>query len=448
LIKTPKKQSSKLSAYLHSFVKRPYTGIIIYSVLVGFFYIIFPFILTFHRRFVHPVALLLYYLSCIAVVVYFVKTNSYRLGRFKSKSEELRERINLLRDESQRENKNKTALQEKIKRYEGLKNIIEEISQSLTLDSIAEHLVSIAFSVISGSKGNCILYLVDNQTQRLSIFKSRKEDKGLIIKAKEGDAFDFWVLRHTSPLLIEDIKRDFRFDPEQLKSQYTRPVSSLISAPFTCDHTFIGILRLDSPQTNFYSQDDLRILVSISELGALALENGLLFQKVQDLAIHDGLTSLYRKDYALERLKEECKKIQRKGSVLSLLMIDIDYFKNYNDQFGHSAGDIVLRTISQTLTEVFKPVSGSVIGRFGGEEFCVVLPSLAKTEALTYAEKLRGEIEKTKIILRRVETNVTVSIGVSAFPEDAIEEMELILKADRALYAAKQAGRNRVAVNK
>lgn len=370
--------------------------------------------------------------------------NQRRIYKTKIAIFDLQEKINILSDQNSREIKNKTALQEKINRYNSLKKIIEEINQNLDLESITDNLATFAFSLIANNKGTCILYLVDRTTQALSLFKTKKDNKQLIIKTKEGDIFDFWVLRHTSPLLIEDIKKDFRFDLEKLKTEgYTRPIFSLISAPLLSDDTFLGILRLDHSEVGFYRQDDLRFLVTICDLGGVALENSQLFQKTLDLAIHDELTSLFTKGYFLERLKEEYKRSIRQNRSLSLLMLDIDYFKNYNDKFGHTAGDIVLRTLSQNINDCLKDYS-PVISRFGGEEFCVILPGMDKSRALKVAERLRLEIEKTKIVLRNQETKVTVSIGVSSFPDDTRDEDNLIFKTDRAMYEAKQKGRNRV----
>jgi diguanylate cyclase (GGDEF)-like protein len=208
----------------------------------------------------------------------------------------------------------------------------------------------------------------------------------------------------------------------------------------------LGILRLDYTGPNFYSQDDLWFLVTICELGAVALENGELFQKTQDLAIHDELTSLFTKGYFLERLREEYKRSIRQDRVFSLLMLDIDYFKKYNDRFGHTAGDIVLKALSDSICEGLKDLS-PIVSRFGGEEFCVILPGLDKKGAYKIAEDIRRRIEKATVILRRQQTTVSVSIGVASFPDDAKDEDALILKADKAMYKAKQEGRNRVVVS-
>lgn len=384
-----------------------------------------------------------FYLINTLIVYYLLNKNSKVSRNLKLKIQDLREKMNILNDEFSRENKNNASLRERIDSYSSLKKIIEKINQDLTLDYIADSLAQIAFSFIAGNKGVCILYLVDERNQKLCLFKTKKENRELIVKAKEGDIFDSWVLRHASPLLIEDIRKDFRFDTDKLKSQDVRPVLSLISSPFISENRFLGIIRLDNSASGFYTQDDLRLLASVCDIGAVALENGELFRKTQDLAIHDGLTSLYTKGYFLERLKEECKRSMRRQSIMSLLMLDIDYFKNYNDKFGHTAGDIVLKNLSSNIADFLKNLN-PIVSRFGGEEFCALLLGKDKKDACRIAEDLRLRIEKAKVILRRVETSVTVSIGVSALPEDATEEDELILRADRAMYEAKQKGRNRV----
>ena len=413
-------------------------------ILFLFLYIGLPAYLTFSVELIPLKILIVFYLANAGIVTYLARNHLNKKYLLSIESLNLQEKFNILKDEFNRELQNQGALQEKLRRYESLEKIIEEINQDLDLDSIADNLASMAFSLIADAKGSCILYLTDNQTQRLGLFKTKKENEKLIIKAKEGDLFDLWVLRHAQSLIIEDIKKDFRFDLDKFKPQEMRPISSLISAPFISDHSFLGLLRLDNPTPYAYSQDDLRFLMTICELGALALEDAQLYQKTRELAIRDGLTSLFAKGYFLERLKEEYKRSIRQGTELSLLMLDIDYFKNYNDKFGHTAGDIVLKKLSSAMLEFSKDLKPLIISRFGGEEFCIVLPQMNKIAAIDLAEKLRLKIEKTKIILRKQEANVTVSIGAASFPADARDEDELILKADKALYLAKQKGRNRV----
>ncbi len=408
-----------------------------------FFVLFFPFpvYLALHSDKPRLGLLAFFYLVNFILLVYILRGSSRKINKIKLKTGDVEEKFNVQSDKNSREIRNQSALKEKIARYASLKKIIEDLNSSLTPDSISEHLAQIAFSMIANSCGTCVLYLVDNQTNSLRLYKTKKKDKLVVIKAKQGDIFDYWVLRHSSPLLIEDTSKDFRFDLERAKTEEFREVSSLISSPLISGNNFLGVLRLDDVKTHSYSQEDLRFLMTVCDLGAVALENGLLYQNTQELAIHDGLTGLFTKGHFMELLKAEIKSSIRHERLFSLVMLDIDFFKTYNDKFGHVAGDIVLRALSANIEGLIKEKPG-IVCRFGGEEFCAILPGEDKRAAMEIAELLRSRIENIVIVLRRQETKVTVSIGVASFPQDAADETELIMKADKAMYAAKLSGRN------
>lgn len=386
----------------------------------------------------------IYLLVNTIIIIYFLRKNLRTNDQFNLKFQSLEEKINILTEQNRQDIKTKQSLQDRIIRYNRLKQIIEQINQDLDIDYIGDKLTDIVFSVIGNSQGTCILYLIDNQTQKPFIFKVRKENRKLIIKAKEGDIFDFWVLRHTTPLFIEDISRDFRFDFDKLKTDEFRPVLSLLCVPLLIENRIIGILRLDNPKVGYYSQDDLRLLAVIGDIAAVAIENGQLYQKTQDLAIHDSLTGLYTKGYFVERLRQECARSARRQLALSVLMLDIDFFKKYNDEFGHTAGDIVLKNLSSRVSDFLTGQTPSVISRFGGEEFCIALLGKDKKEAVVIAEELRSLLEDEKVVLAGQPTSITVSIGVSGLGAEITNEEDLVRAADRAMYEAKQQGRNRV----
>ena len=381
---------------------------------------------------------------CLAVIAFAVLRRAYdKRYQAQHATQDVREKINVTRNDTEALAATGAALSAKIARYNNLKKIIEQISSSLDLDAIASHLIDLTHSLFSGKGRACLLYLVDPAAGKLSLFKTKKDNPHQIIKAKEGDIFDQWVAQHANPLLVENIREDFRFDLDKIVMPESRPVVSLASAPFIVDNKFLGILRLDSPYAHAYTLDDLRLLASIADLGAVALENGELFKKTQELAIHDGLTGLYTKGYFLERLKDEIKRASRSGSPLSLLMLDIDLFKNYNDTFGHIAGDIVLKKMSAAAVDCLKAFD-PVISRFGGEEICIILSHADIQRAHELAEELRVRIASVPVNLRKKVTSVTVSIGVAALPAHGQEANDLIMRADKAMYAAKEQGRNRV----
>ncbi len=397
---------------------------------------------VFHQR-VNLVIFVFFILANISILFYLLRFFSDKNSLIESQVENIKEQINIINSENVKAREFGSALKFRITRYDNLKKVIEELNRSLRLDVVVNVLSSTVYSLISNSCGTALFYLLDSHTQRLNLIHSIKEDRQMVILSKEGDIFDYWVLRHSRELIIEDLKNDFRFDLDAVRAQEMRPVLSLISSPLISHHSLLGLLRLESDKRGSFNQDDLRFLSLVSGLGAVALENSLLFQKTQDLAIHDDLTGLYTKQYFIGRLKDEAKRCQRLDQRLSLMMIDIDFFKQYNDKFGHTAGDIVLKKVSSLLKETLSLLN-PLLCRFGGEEFLVMLPEIDKKRALEVAEELRQGIEKEKVLLRRQSTSVTVSIGLACLPLDTKDDDELIQKADKAMYDAKRKGRNRV----
>jgi len=395
------------------------------------------------RQKINPVIFLIFTATNAFIFFYLLHFFTNRNSLVESQIENTKEQINIINVENKKSEEFGVSLKFKITRYNNLKKIIEELNRSLRLEVVVNVLSSTVYSLISNSCGTALFYLLDNQNQKLSLIHSIKEDREMVILSKEGDIFDYWVLRHSRELIIEDLKNDFRFDLDIVRSQEMRPVLSLISTPLISHHSLFGLLRLESDKRGSFNQDDLRFLSLVSGLGAVALENSLLFQKTQDLAIHDDLTGLYTKQYFIGRLKDEARRCLRLDQRLALMMIDIDFFKQYNDKFGHTAGDIVLKKVSFLLKDSLSQLS-PLLCRFGGEEFLVMLPGMDKQRSLAVAEDVRQRIQREKILLRRQNTSITVSIGLACLPLDTKDEDELIQKADKSMYDAKRKGRNRV----
>ncbi len=174
----------------------------------------------------------------------------------------------------------------------------------------------------------------------------------------------------------------------------------------------------------------------------IGLRGALLYQKVQSLTITDALTQVYCRRYFLERFNEELKRSKKNKLHLSFLMVDIDNFKQFNDRFGHLVGDAILRQVSRILMETVRQID--FIGRYGGEELSVVLAETDKDQANFAAERIRQAISNTIIKVYDEELKVSVSIGVSVFPDNALNMQDLIEMADQALYLAKETGKNKV----
>ena len=357
-------------------------------------------------------------------------------------------------------NQTREALQKKLARYTQLQSIAEELSNMTDLRAIARLAVERTFTLV-GKSDVCLLFLVDREQQELSLFASKKRDAISNIRAKHGDQFDRYILRTHRPLLVNDVRRDFRFT---VAMSSERTISSVIACPLMHGQSPEGVLRLDSTQPEAYTQDDLRFLDILLDLVATAMTNARLFAQTQQLAMTDGLTGLTLRRPFLEHLTRELVRAGRSRESASILMLDVDHFKEYNDLFGHTAGDLVLKGVAEVLMKVVPP--GAVVARYGGEEFAVLLPRLVRHQASDVAEEIRRFIEQrvqgssrghvptlqstgtavspSRTGVDQEQRRVTVSVGVSTFPEDAQAELELIRMADQRLYQAKRSGRNLV----
>lgn len=176
----------------------------------------------------------------------------------------------------------------------------------------------------------------------------------------------------------------------------------------------------------------------------LAKKRAILYREIQELAISDSLTGVSSRRYCLDRLRQELERSGKFNYPFSVLMIDIDYFKTYNDRYGHLVGDAILREVSTSIKENVRQID--IVGRYGGEEFCVILAETDREQAMQAAQRIRQAIESKLIRVYDEYVKVTVSLGLSMFPAHAQEVDKLIDCADQALYKAKQEGRNRVGV--
>ncbi len=176
---------------------------------------------------------------------------------------------------------------------------------------------------------------------------------------------------------------------------------------------------------------------------ALGLRRIRLYHEVENLAITDGLTQMHTRRHFGERFEEEFQRAMLRQVPLSVLMIDVDHFKKVNDQHGHLTGDMLLRAVAKIILFQIREID--IAGRYGGEEFCILLPDTDKQGALVVAERIREAIQEKGIKAYDAAIRMSVSIGVSSLPDDAVKVEELLDKADWALYRAKISGRNRVA---
>jgi diguanylate cyclase (GGDEF)-like protein len=202
----------------------------------------------------------------------------------------------------------------------------------------------------------------------------------------------------------------------------------------------LGALVLDNAESQTFRAGDVQSLESVADICATAIQNAHYVERVRQLAYIDGLTGIFNRRFFELRIAEEIERSRRFNSGMAVIMLDIDHFKRLNDEFGHLLGDEVLRQVSSIFNQQLRKID--IVCRYGGEEFAILLPQTNLEHSLSVAEKLRRLVESWQF--PGVPRPVTISAGAATYPENGATRDELVKAADAGLYAAKQAGRNRV----
>lgn len=341
------------------------------------------------------------------------------------------------------------AINEKIERLERevdkLYLVLEAnrtLSSSLDLQLVLERLMAKAREVTEAEASS--LMLVDEDVQELYFFTvhGEKSDAVKKIRLKIGEGIAGWVAEKGEPLLVEDCASDPRFyrKADQSSGFHTR---SMMCVPLIFRKRILGTIQvLNKTNERNFNRDDLHILQVMADQASIAIENA----RLHELATVDQATGLYRKDYFLARLEEEYRRFRNLGTPFSLLMSDIDHFKKVNTEYGHQGGDIALLELAGMILRVVRDEGEEdMAGRYGGEEFCVLMPNTTEERALAVAEKIRTSIEGHRFTIEDREASITISIGVTSLPyhNDVVRNAEDMIKfADDALYLCKDRGRN------
>lgn len=335
-------------------------------------------------------------------------------------------------------------LRDEIERRSWTANAVKRLNETLTeidAEDFWTRLLQIAVELMQAERGSILVF---DEKENILTTVSAIGVRADFIKAEIenlGERVARPVLLNNKPLLAKNLSLD-NFTPAPLEFQYKS--DSFICYPMNVGTRRVGVLNItDKADGNAYSEFDLELLNSIIPQFAVLIDRAVLKNKAgefEQLSVTDALTGLLNRRYLEERLTEETKRSNRYGYPMSLMMIDVDDFKSYNDAFGHPEGDKALQTVAHALKETLR--GADVAARYGGEEFSILLPQTTSEEAHTIAERIRQKIEATRFSHRKV----TVSIGISSCSHIVCTPPEIIKAADQALYEAKRRGRNNVQI--
>ncbi len=334
--------------------------------------------------------------------------------------------------------------QKKAKRLEVLNRIATIVSSTIELDELLRELYELLIQVIPADTYYVGLVDWTRKVIDLKLLLDLEESfEGVSIPLDQGLAG--YVAREHKPLLIGYFQREQDTLPvKPVIIGKPRMSESWLGVPFGKDGHTQGILAVASYIPHAFDDEDLQLLMNVAQQASLAIDNARHHAEVEERARRDSLTGAYNHGHFLSALRQAVHSGLTNQRPVSLIMLDIDHFKSYNDRYGHTIGDEVLCLIVQVIQK--QVTSNDVIGRWGGEEFGLVLEGTSPENALQIAQRIRSALSQTTLTTshKMKIAAPTISQGIACLPLHAHTAEELVEKADQALYIAKVAGRDQI----
>ncbi|MFH1540778.1 MAG: sensor domain-containing diguanylate cyclase [Elusimicrobiota bacterium] len=345
----------------------------------------------------------------------------------------------------------------KIKRLSREKTLIKqrltktnEVIQALITTTNISKLLPLVIDILSAEKyfDSAFIYLIEKDNTLTCIATKNVLSLGGIKKysfiPEDQNRIIVQTIKSMLPVVVSGTELNYLVDREIVGKLQLK---QCVLLPLVIQNKILGIIIVGNSGVKIdITSQHLKALTTVSNQVAVALQNAQLYSKIQELSTIDELTHLYNYRFFQQEIREELELAKRYNSYMSLAIIDIDFFKNYNDTNGHLAGDICLKQIAQVILQSIRKTD--IAARYGGEEFAIILPATDKHGATKILEKLRYDVERYPFEYRcnQPDGRLSISAGISTSPNDTKEPRKLLELADQALYEAKKLGRNKVIV--
>ncbi len=323
---------------------------------------------------------------------------------------------------------------------------VYQVSKSLSSTMDIEHITHIVADMLVEilHVTHVLIYLTDENEEKMHLRATHYLDpsrEASPVELSLGEKNPEWLLG-----INFESRVVFSFDDPRFKEAFPdatwifKELDVAAAVPMIFNYKLVGFIALGKKYVgDSYQPRDVDFLSTVAPMAASSISNAHLYE----MAILDGLTRVYLGRYFRQRCCEEIKRARRYNKILSIIMWDIDHFKEINDTYGHLAGDAVLSELARILRDGLRQ-DIDMVARYGGEEFIMLLPDTSGDGALVMAERLRRKVEKSKFFNNTI--SVTISGGIASFPGDGDDYLSLVEQADIQLYRAKRDGRNQVRI--
>ena len=318
----------------------------------------------------------------------------------------------------------------------------EKIDMIREYDVLVHYILGGAADILGANRCSLMLLDEDNMTLTIEGAKGLPQEYAKDTKMNLGDPICGLITLERRPLLVKDIDKDERFKKYKKQTGYWG--HSFMIAPLEYHNELVGVLNVGEKQSEFkhgqpFNEIDLKILTHIAVKIASAIQNIKMLDELNVLTNTDPVTNIYNYRLLSESLDREMRSYKRHKNDLYIFMMDLDDFKSYNDTFGHTAGDELLRDLGMILKSNLRETD--IVCRYAGDEFCVVLPNTDLSGVMNVTNKVIKSVAEFPF-----KRKVTISIGVTKYME-AMTKKDFIAEADQALYKAKKSGKNQAFIS-